>query len=129
MPARGKEFYLPYRPVIRETAETKTRIVCDASAKSHDSEPSVNDCLEIGPPLQNKLWQVLVRGHFYPTALAGDLRQAFLQVRIPLKIEMFSGSIGCPGKTHSLSALYISQEHSSVWPPHLCYWVVLSNII
>ena len=83
MPATAKEFYLPHRPVVRETAETtKTRIVYDAPAKSHDSEPSLNDCLEIGPPLQNKLWQVLVRGRFYPIALAGDLRQAFLQVRI-----------------------------------------------
>lgn len=83
MPAIGKESYLPHRPVLRETAEsTKMRIVYDASAKSSDSEPSLNDCLEIGPPLQNKLWQVLVRGRFHPIALTGDLRQAFLQVRI-----------------------------------------------
>ena len=34
------------------------------------------------PPLQNHLWRVLVRGRFHPVALAGDLKQAFLQVRI-----------------------------------------------
>ena len=32
--------------------------------------------------MQNHLWRVLVRGRFHPVALAGDLKQAFLQVRI-----------------------------------------------
>ena len=36
-----------------------------------------------GPPLQNKLWSVLVQGRFHPVCLSGgDLRKAFLQVRI-----------------------------------------------
>lgn len=79
----GKEFYIPHKPVVRETAEsTKIRIVYDASARAYDKAPSLNDCLETGPPLQNKLWSVLVRNRFHPVALAGDLKQAFLQVRI-----------------------------------------------
>ena len=51
----SKEFYMPHRTVIRESAEsTKLVVVCDVSVKS---EPgfSLNDCLEKGPPLQNKL--------------------------------------------------------------------------
>ena len=51
----SKEFYMPHRTVIRESAEsTKLGVVCDVSVKS---EPgfSLNDCLEKGPPLQNKL--------------------------------------------------------------------------
>ena len=81
--AQGKEFYLPHKAVIRESAEaTKLRIVYDASARENESSPSLNDCLETGPPLQNHLWRVLVRGRFHPVALAGDLKQAFLQVRI-----------------------------------------------
>ncbi|XP_068739951.1 uncharacterized protein [Montipora capricornis] len=79
----GKEFYIPHKPVVRETAEsTKIRIVYDASARAYHQAPSLNDCLETGPPLQNKLWSVLTRNRFHPVALAGDLRQAFLQVRI-----------------------------------------------
>ena len=79
----GKEFYLPHKPVIRESAEsTKTCIVFDASVKPNDKSPSLNDCLETGPPLQNLLWDVLVRNCLKPVALAGDLKQAFLQVRI-----------------------------------------------
>lgn len=80
---QGKEFYIPHKAVIRETAEsTKIRIVYDASARANEKAPSLNDCLETGPPLQNSLWSVLERNRFQPVALAGDLKQAFLQVRI-----------------------------------------------
>ncbi|XP_068674447.1 uncharacterized protein [Montipora foliosa] len=83
MPASGREFYIPHNAVVRESAETiKTRIVYDASARAYDSAPSLNDCLEVGPPLQNQLWKVLLRGRFHAVALAGDIRKAFLQVRI-----------------------------------------------
>ncbi|XP_068738113.1 uncharacterized protein [Montipora capricornis] len=58
------------------------RIVYDASARAHPSAPSLNDCLNAGPPLQNKLWDVLVRQRCYPVAVTGDLKKAFLQVRI-----------------------------------------------
>ena len=81
--AVGKEFYIPHKPVVRESAETtKTRIVYDASARANPKVPSLNDCLETGPPLQNLLWNVLVRNRFHPVAVTGDLKQAFLQVRI-----------------------------------------------
>ena len=80
---QGKEFYIPHKAVIRETAEsTKIQIVYDASARANVEAPSLNDCLETGPPLQNKLWSVLVRNRFQPVALAGDLKQALLQVTI-----------------------------------------------
>ena len=60
--AQGVEFYLPHKPVIREeAASTKVRVVYDASAKAHPNAVSLNDCLYPGPPLQNKLWNVLVR--------------------------------------------------------------------
>ena len=54
----------------------------DASARANLEEFSVNKCLNAGLPLQSKLWNVLVRMRFYPLVLTGDLKQAFLQVRI-----------------------------------------------
>ena len=52
----GKEVYIPHKPVVRETAEsTIIRIVYDASARAYHQTPSLKDCLETGPPLQNKL--------------------------------------------------------------------------
>ena len=47
------EHYISHRPVVREKAEpTKVRIVYDASAKKNSKAPSLNECLDIGPPLQ-----------------------------------------------------------------------------
>ena len=83
---RGREFYLPHKPVVRESAEsTKVRIVYDASAKTSDDSLSLNDCLETGPALQNLLWNILVRNRFKPVALSADLKQAFLQIRVKEK--------------------------------------------
>ena len=79
----GREFYIPHKAVVREAAETtKVRIVYDASARASEKIPSLNECLETGPPLQNQLWSVLVRSRFHPVAIVGDIKQAFLQVRI-----------------------------------------------
>ena len=81
--AQGREYYIPHKPVVRKTAEsTKMRIVYDASAKASENAPSLNDCLETGPPLQNLLWNVLLRNRLKPVALSADIKQAFLQVRI-----------------------------------------------
>ena len=71
----AKEFYLPHRPVIPEAAEsTKVRTVFDASAKEND---------RVGPPLLHKLWNVLIRNRICTVTLTGDLKQAFLQIKIP----------------------------------------------
>ena len=79
----GREFYLPPKAVIRENAQTtKMLIVYDASSRANEPSPCLNDCLETGPPLQNKLWKVLVRGRFHLVALVGNIRKAFLQIRI-----------------------------------------------
>ena len=81
--AEGKKFYPPHRAVMREEAETtKLRIVYDASSCAHSNAPSLNECLHAGPPLQNKLGSVLIRNRFHAVAVAGDLRKAFLQLRI-----------------------------------------------
>ena len=78
-----KEFYIPHKCVIRKSAETtKMRIVYDASARATPNSPSLNDCLYSGPPLQNRLWDVLVQQRAYPVVLAGDIQKAFLQIRI-----------------------------------------------
>ena len=83
LPIVGNEFYIPHKPVVRPSAESsKLRIVYDASARAYDDVPSLNECLHTGPQLQNKLWNLLVRGRFHPVAVTGDLQKAFIQVRI-----------------------------------------------
>ena len=76
-------FYLPHRPVIRESAEiTEIRILYDASAKACQTSTSLNECLETGPLLQNRLWDIIIRSRFRPILLCGDIEKAFLQIRI-----------------------------------------------
>ena len=76
---KGKEFYMPHRPVIQESAETtKTRIVYDASAKPNKDSASLNECLETGPSLQSSLWDILIKSRFRPTLLCGDMAKAFI---------------------------------------------------
>lgn len=80
---QSREFYIPHKPVVRESPETtKLRVVYDASARANSGAPSLNECLNPGPPLQNQLWTVLVRARFHSVAIAGDIKQAFLQARI-----------------------------------------------
>jgi hypothetical protein len=80
---RSREHYIPHKPVVREHAEsTKVRIVYDASAKADERSPSLNDCLDIGPPLQRRILDILLRSRMRPILLAGDIKQAFLQIVI-----------------------------------------------
>ena len=82
--AVGKVCYIPRGPVVREGAEltTKLRVVYDASAKATADSPSLNECLNPGPTLQNRLFHVLTRNRARCVALCGDIKQAFLQIRI-----------------------------------------------
>ena len=78
----SKEFYMPHRAVIRESVEsTKLRVVYDTSVKP-ESGFSLNYCLRKGPPLQNRLWDILIRIRFRPAVICGDIEKAFLQIRI-----------------------------------------------
>ena len=58
------------------------RIVYDASARASSESLSLNNCWEVGSPLQPLLYDVLLRNRMKPIALTGDLKQAFLQIRI-----------------------------------------------
>ena len=78
-----KEFYLPHKPVIRQSAESiKLRIVFDASARENNRSPSLNDVIKVGLPLQNHMWKVLVRNRMCSVTLTGDMKQAFLQILV-----------------------------------------------
>ena len=76
-------FYLRQRPVIRQSGETtKIRFVYDASAKGYQISTSLNECLETGPLLQNRLWDILIRSRFRHILLCGDIEKVFPQIRI-----------------------------------------------
>ena len=73
----SRNIYMPQRAFIRESVESiKLRVVYDASVK-FESGFSLNDCLEMRPPLQNKLWDILIRTRFRPVVICGDRESIF----------------------------------------------------
>ena len=77
-------FYLPHHPVIRESAEsTKMRIVYDASSKTAPNLPkTIVETLV--PRYKISYLMCWFEVGFHPVALNGDIRKAFLYVRIRL---------------------------------------------
>ena len=81
--SQGIAFYLPHRSLIFENAESKkVQIVHSGSVKASNFKISLNNRLEKGLPLQNKIWDILFRKKFEPIALSADMEMAFSQFRI-----------------------------------------------
>ena len=75
--------YILHQPVICDQAEsTKMRIVYDRSAKSDSQAPSLNDCLEVGPPLQPMIFDNLRQNSLNFLCITGYMPKAFLQIKV-----------------------------------------------
>jgi len=76
-----QRYYIPHHPVIKDNSlTTKLRVVFDASCKS--TGLSLNDCLMVGPTLQQDLFSILLRFRTFKYALTADVTQMFRQVWI-----------------------------------------------
>ena len=64
----------------KESSTTLIRIVYDCSCKQSPSSPSLNDCLNPGPPFLNDLCSILLRFRQYNFAFSADIEKAFLHV-------------------------------------------------
>ena len=80
----GRVHYIPHREVIRRDKENWCRIVYDGSAKGKN-QVSLNDCLEKGPCLLPKIFEILVRFRCYEIAVVSDIKSAFLNIRVDEK--------------------------------------------
>ena len=73
--------YIPHHAVVTPTkATTKVRVVYDASAKTKQSNKSLNECLYRGPVLLPDLCGLLIRFCLHSIAVVADLEKAFLSV-------------------------------------------------
>jgi len=84
-PADDRVHYIPHHPVFKESETTPLRIVYDCSAKADKQSPSLNDCLETGPPLQPHLFDILLRLRFRRYNISGDIAKAFHQINLTEK--------------------------------------------
>ena len=75
-------YYLPHHAVVKPTSTTtKVRVVFDASAKT-DTGRSLDQALRIGPTIQPKLFEHLVRFRVYKYVLTADIEQMYRQILI-----------------------------------------------
>ncbi|XP_068225252.1 uncharacterized protein [Palaemon carinicauda] len=72
--------YLPHHAVRKNSSTTPLRVVYNCSAKPSKSSASLNDCLMTGPPLTEKLFDLLVRFRMNKFACIADIEKAFLQI-------------------------------------------------
>lgn len=76
--------YLPHHAVVRQDKQTtKVRVVYDASAKS--AGPSLNKCLHVGPKLNTKIFDILLRFRVHRIAIIADIEKAFLMISVARK--------------------------------------------
>lgn len=76
--------FLPHRPVIKEGSTTAVRPVFDASAHEK-GKPSLNQCLEKGGNLIERIPALLTRFREHEVGVIADIKKAFLQISVNLK--------------------------------------------
>ena len=80
----GECWYLPHFAVVRaDKVTTKTRVVFDAAATT--GGVSLNNFIHSGPKLQRELFDVLVRFRREPIAVACDISEMYLQVKLAVQ--------------------------------------------
>ena len=72
-------YYMSHHCVLKDASTTtKLRVVFDASAKA-TTGLSLNDCLMVGPKLQDDIFSILIRFRFFKVALSADVAKMYRQ--------------------------------------------------
>ena len=78
----ANHYYMPHHCVLKDVSTTtKLRVVFDTSAKT-TTGLSLNDCLMVGPKLQDDQFCILIRFRFFKVALSAEVAKIYRQVGI-----------------------------------------------
>ncbi|XP_069159394.1 uncharacterized protein [Procambarus clarkii] len=102
--------YLPHHPVLKNSATTPLRIVFKCSAKTRQNSVSLNDCLQTGPSLTQKLYNVLLKFRIGTYAYTADISKAFHRVRLLEEDPTLDTDLkksNSPNKTEISNNLYV----------------------
>ena len=86
--------YIPHHPVRKESSTTPIRIVYDCSCRQSQDQPSLNDCLMVGPTFLNDMCGILLRFRTHRYGLSTDIEKAFLHVTLHEADRDYIGSCG-----------------------------------
>ena len=98
--------YIPHHAVLKDSTTTPLRIVYDCSFKQGE-QPSLNDCLQPGPPLLNDLPGILLHFRLHKYAITTDIEKAFLHVNLDQANQdatrfYWLSNVDDPGRVNSL---------------------------
>lgn len=92
-------YYIPHHSVLKESSTTtKLRVVFDASAKSTTGF-SLNDCLMVGPQLQDSITGIMLRFRTYQIAFTADIEKMYRQIMVTPEHRDFQRIIWRPSPT------------------------------
>ena len=74
--------YIPHHPVRKESSMMPIRIVYDCSCRQSQNQPSLNDCLIVGPTFLNDMCGILLRFRIHRYGFSTDIEKAFLHVTL-----------------------------------------------
>ncbi|XP_053691668.1 uncharacterized protein LOC128740167 [Sabethes cyaneus] len=75
-------YYLPHHAVLKpDSTTTKLRVVFDASCRS-SSGVSLNDCLLVGPVVQDELMSIIIRFRMHRIALVADIAKMYRMINV-----------------------------------------------
>lgn len=77
-----QSYFIPHHAVLKPSSEsTKLRVVFNGSART-TSGFSINDLLMVGPNIQDKLFNILLRFRQYTYVISADIEKMYRQVQI-----------------------------------------------
>ena len=80
--SKASVHYIPHHPVRKESSTTPIRIVYDCTCRQSPNQPSLNDCLMVGPTFLNDMCSILLRFRTHKYGLSTDIEKAFLHVTL-----------------------------------------------
>ena len=90
----GLCYYLPHHTVFKDSTTTKLRVVFDASSTSPIGY-FLNDCLLLGPRLQDDVFDILIRFRLHQYSLSADVAKMYRQVTLDESDRNFHRILCC----------------------------------
>ena len=109
----GLCYYLPHHCVFKDSTTTKLRVVFDASSKPPNGN-SLNDCLLLGPRLQDDVFDTLIRFRLHQYALSADVAKMYRQVALDKSDRDFHRTMRHDYVTDEIRELRMSRVTYSV---------------